>query len=182
MQKKKLIQSVIVLTVICLAVSALLALTNQITAPMIEENNAKAEQQSLQLALPDGTDFQKLEVVGAPQSVTAAYRDAGGAGYVFVLSLVGYSGSTPMRASIGVSPDGKIVNCYVISCDGETAGYGKQIVTLPWFLEQYVGRTSADVGDTALISGATITSGAFRAGVADAMAAYEILAKEDGGR
>ena len=65
MNKKKNggVKAVIVLTVICLAVTALLAVTNHITSPIIKETLAKRISESLASVLPDSGDG--VEVLSA---------------------------------------------------------------------------------------------------------------------
>ena len=53
-----MIKPVVVLFTICFVVSGLLAVTNNITAPIIAENALKAEQAALLELLPDATSFR----------------------------------------------------------------------------------------------------------------------------
>ena len=51
------VKSVVVLVAICSIVAVLLALTNSITAPIIEENENKKANAALLEVLPDGESF-----------------------------------------------------------------------------------------------------------------------------
>ena len=51
---------IIVLAVICLVVAALLGVVNNITAPLIAQNNEKTIQESLQVVMP-ADSYDKVE-------------------------------------------------------------------------------------------------------------------------
>ena len=86
---KALVLPVIVLVVICLVCSALLAVLNDATAPIIEANT-KAETLAAYLSvLPEGTtadDLQDVTVTTA--NVTGAVKTADGMAVVQSLSLI----------------------------------------------------------------------------------------------
>ncbi|MBO5939063.1 MAG: FMN-binding protein [Clostridia bacterium] len=173
--KKKMnssLQSLIVLLSICLVVAVLLAAINLLTAPKIEAANQAAEKEALRSVLDTATEFEKIEG-DCPETVTAFYRDLGGSGYVAILAAKGYDSANPMKIAVGFDADGKILAVKVISASGETSGIGTK-VTGEDFLAQFIGQDeSLDGVDT--ISGATISSSAFREAVRDASA---VVAKE----
>ncbi len=173
--KKKMnvsLKSLIVLLSICLVVAVLMAAINAVTAPKIEEANQKAEQDALSAVLPNATEFEKIEG-DYPETVTALYRDKGGAGYAAMLSAKGYDSANPMTVAVGFDAEGKILSVKVVSANGETSGIGTK-VTGESFLAQFVGKdASLDGVDT--ISGATISSSAFLNAVRDAS---DAVAKE----
>lgn len=171
--KKDSLKSVIVITVICLVVAALLALTNSITAPMIAKANEAAEKEALFGVLPNATDFTRLTVEDLPETVTAIYRETEGEGYAAMLRIKGYDSSNPMTVAVGILPDGTLCNIVVVSCTGETSGIGTK-VSGEDFLKQFEGKTGALEGVDA-ISGATISSSAFIRAVRDAFTAYDIV-------
>lgn len=175
MTKKKMnlsLKSLIVLLSICLVVAVLMAAINALTAPKIDEANAKAEQEALSAVLPEATEFEKLEGE-YPATVTALYRDKGGAGYAAMLSAEGYDSSKPMTIAVGFDAEGKILAVEVVSVSGETSGIGTKVEGEN-FLSQFVGKDrTLDGVDT--ISGATISSSAFKNAVRDAS---EAVAKE----
>lgn len=58
----KHMKSVISLTAICAAVSLLLAVTNYVTAPIIEKQQSAAANEALYQVMPDGEDFQAVDL------------------------------------------------------------------------------------------------------------------------
>ncbi len=173
--KKKMndsLKSLIVLLSICLVVAVLMAAIHALTAPKIDEANARAEQEALSAVLSGATEFEKLEGEYS-ETVTALYRDKGGAGYAAMLSAKGYDSANPMTIAVGFDAEGRILAVKVVSANGETSGIGTK-VTGEGFLSQFVGKNvTLDGVDT--ISGATISSSAFRNAVRDAA---EAVAKE----
>ncbi len=170
--KKDSLKSVIVITVICLVIAALMAVVNGVTAPMIDEANAKAEKEALFLVIDGAEDFERLEAkTNMPESVTAVYSEVSGKGYAVMLRAKGYDSSNPMVIAVGIDNDGKLTKCHVVSCNGETSGIGSK-VSGEGFLSQFVGADSELAGVDA-ISGATISSSAFIEAVGDALRAYE---------
>ena len=80
------VKSVIALVVICLTVTLALSAVNYVTAPIIEENNAKAVQGSFAEALPGADGFEELEpAADAPETVKSIYKENNGLGYVVIL-------------------------------------------------------------------------------------------------
>lgn len=173
--KKKMnssLKSLIVLLSICLVVAVLMASINALTAPKIEEANQEAEKEALRSVLSTATKFEKIEGE-YPETVTSLYTDLGGSGYVAILEAKGYDSSNPMKIAVGFDAEGKILAVKVISATGETSGIGTK-VTGEDFLSQFEGKDGTlDGVDT--ISGATISSTAFREAVRDASVA---VAKE----
>ena len=173
--KKKMnssLKSLIVLLSICLVVAVLMASIHALTAPKIEEANQAAEREALRSVLSTATEFEKIEGE-YPETITALYADLGGSGYVTILEAKGYDSANPMKIAVGFDADGRILAVKVISATGETSGIGTK-VTGEDFLSQFTGKDEAlDGVDT--ISGATISSSAFREAVHDASVA---VAKE----
>ena len=169
--KGRYLKSVIVLTVICFVITLALAITNYVTAPIIQEYQEKQQKEALYLVLPEASDFAKLESDNIPKSVLGIYEDKGGTGYAIVLLANGYDSSKPMNIVVGISTEGKITACHVISCNGETSGIGTKISDIR-FLDTFKDK-DASLDDVDTISGATISSKAFIAAVKDAFVAYE---------
>ena len=84
----KNIKSVGVLVAICSVIALLLALTNQITAPIIEKNSAAAANKALLEVMPEGKGFEQVDMskYTLPATVTEAYKETSGKGYVVDLS------------------------------------------------------------------------------------------------
>ena len=163
----KSLKSTLVLVSICAVIALALAVTNAITAPLIEKNQAAAANQALLLVMPDGGNFEKMDLSGytLPKTVTEAYRAQNG-GYVFRLTTSGYAAGFEIMC--GVNADGSISGATCLS-SGETLGYEKS------FGDRFAGLGLQDVEAVDTISGATKTTGAYRAAVADAIKSAIIL-------
>lgn len=166
---------VVVLAVLCLVISAALAFTNQMTYPVITEGATERAEQARVEALPQAEGFELMEGLdGVPASVTEIYRSTNDVGYVFMITVKGYGGD--MKLICSIDNDGKIVSCKTLS-HNETAGLGSKTAE-DAYKNQYIGQDSSLSGVQA-ISGATISSNAYKGGIQDAFTAYEI-AKEAG--
>ena len=68
----KSMKSVIVLTIICIVVGALLAVTNYVTAPIITEANRKKALESCFVVMKEATDFEEvnIEELEVPSTIT----------------------------------------------------------------------------------------------------------------
>jgi len=168
--KREFFMPVAVLVTICLVISAALALTNQVTAPIIAAAEQAAADAARMEVLPGADSFEAAEASGLPPEVREAYRAANGAGYVLLLTAKGYGGDINMICGIG--PEGTIAGIQVLS-HRETSGIGDK-VTRPEFTSQFVGADAALQGVQA-ITGATVSSSAYIGAVQSALAAYEIL-------
>ena len=164
---KNSIKSIVVLVSICAVVAVLLALTNSITAPIIKQNENAAANDALLEVLPTGEDFVSVDLstYELPASVKEAYSEKNG-GFVFKLETSGYSSG--MIIMCGVNPDGTVSGAICLS-SGETLGYEKT------FGESFTGKGADDVDTVDTISGATKTTGAYRAAVKDALNSAIIL-------
>ena len=168
---KKSIRSILVLVCICATVSVLLALTNSITAPIIEENESKKANAALLEVLPDGGSFEKVDIstYTLPSTVTEVYRAENG-GYVVKLSTTGYSSG--MVLMCGISADGTVVGSKIIS-SSETPSIGG--VAADTFSTAVVGKDLTNVDSVDTVAGATKTTAAYRAAVKDALNTVVIL-------
>ena len=172
--KNEKLKSIIVLTVICLVVAALLALTNSVTAPIISTARAEKVERSLKTVLPDAGDFEEIEALpeNAPATVSAVYRAADGS-YAVVLAARSAYSSGDMGITLGVGPDKQIKGITLTSYQ-ESKDFGRD--TYP---QNYVGRTASDYARVDSFAGVTYSSKALKAAIGDAFAVIEIL--EGGG-
>ena len=161
---------IIVLVAICIFISAAMAAINLITAPKIDEAQRQKEEEALSIVVPDNQGFTKQEISDLPESVVALYSDNGSSAVAVMLSIKGYDSSNPMSVAVGFDEDGKIIKTSVISCNGETKGIGSK-VSDESFLSRFSGLSDVSSVDT--ISGATISSSAFKDAVADACKVVE---------
>jgi len=166
---KDFVKPILVLTLICIFISAALAFTNQKTAPIIAEAERVKAEQARKEVLPEADSFTLMELTGLPTTVLAVYKADNGAGYVFMLSTKGYGGE--MKLICGIDADGKITECNTLS-QSETKGLGTK-TTLPEFRDQFVGKDSSLSG-VETISGATISSKPYINAIKDAFTAYEM--------
>jgi electron transport complex protein RnfG len=97
----KYFKSVIALTAICAVISILLAITNLITAPIIEKNASAAANEALLVVYPDGGDFTQVDIstFQLPATVTDAYSASNG-GYVIKLLTSGYGANMVLMCGI----------------------------------------------------------------------------------
>ena len=166
-ESMKKYKSVIVLVCICAMVAIMLAATNLLTSPIIKENEEAAAIKALHSVMPDGTDFQKIDIseYSLPATVTEAYSESGG-GYVIKLTTTGYG--SDMVIMCGVNADGTVCGALCLS-SSETLGHEKT------FGEKFTGKDESSIDGVELISGATLTSTAYRAAVKDALTAANTL-------
>lgn len=164
---KKYIKSVIALTVICVAVMTLLAVTNEITAPIIEKNAASAANEALLVVMPEGEGFESVDIasLSLPDSVTEAYKESKG-GYVIKTTTAGYGAD--MVIMCGISADGEITGATCLSSN-ETLGYEKT------YGDGVKGTTADTVDSLATVSGATKTTQGYKNALKDALNAFIIL-------
>ena len=164
---KNYIKSIISLTVICAVVATLLAVTNFVTSPIIEKNAASAANEALVIVMPDGTDFTPIDLstYELPSTVTEAYSEASG-GCVVKLTTAGYG--TDMVIMCGVSAAGEITGATCLSSN-ETLGVEKT------YGENVAGYTADTIEGLATLSGATMTTQAYKDALKDALNTAIIL-------
>lgn len=163
----KYISSAVSLTAICAAVAILLAATNSITAPIIEEQQKAAANEALIVVMPDGESFEPVDInkYDLPESITEAYSEAGG-GYVFKITTAGYASGFVIMC--GVDAQGKVTGATYIASNetlGAEDGYG----------EKLKGADIETVDLVETIAGATRTTGAYKGAVKDALGAFIII-------
>ncbi len=166
----KNIKSIVILFSICAVISVLLAVTNLLTSPIIDKNDAAAANEALLQVMPSGEGFESVDIstYQLPKSVTEVYREKNG-GYVFTLETAGYSPNLVIMC--GVNADKTVSGALCLS-SGETLGYEKT------YGENFKGKNSDEVANVDTISGATKTTSAFKNAVIDSVNASIIL---DGG-
>ncbi len=174
--KNIVVKCIAVLSLICLCTSLLLAVTNRVTAPVIEAAEAEAARAALAEVMPEGGTFEEIEKPADTPSVVTDIWKASNGGYVFRLSANGYAPGIIIMCGIG--PDGRLTGVRTVSCN-ETAGYGKQCEEV-WYQTQYTGK-DASLEGVDNITGATKTSGAYRNAVKTAFETFAALTGKEGG-
>lgn len=164
---KNYIKSVGALTVICAVIAILLALTNSITAPIIEKNANAAANDALLIVLPDGEEFTSVDLSAyeLPATVTEAFTEKNG-GVVVKLTTSGYG--SDMVIMVGIDGSGTVTGATCLSSN-ETLGYEKT------YGENTVGATVDTVDGIDVIAGATKTTAAYKGAVKDALNTAVIL-------
>ena len=171
---KEIRKSIVVLVVICLLTSAALAVVNHFTAPVSKANaEARAEQARLD-AVPDAASFQLVETT-LPEEVVSAYLALAEAGppmsYLFTVEGQRFGRTTHVMCVIDT--DGLIRACRTMDVSSETTTLGGQTANES-YTGQYTGQ-DASLSGVSAISGATITSTAYRGCVETAFEAYELV-------
>ena len=173
--KNDFVMPIAVLTVICLVIAALLALTNSATAPVIKQAALERAEAARTQIIPSADGFELLEVEGLPDSVKEVYRTTNDTGYIFMLTTMGYGGE--MDLILGMNNDGTIIEVNTLK-HSETKGMGSKTTEEP-FRSQFKGKDSALEGVDA-ITGATISSKAYLGAVGDAFTAFDIITGAEG--
>ncbi len=172
----------IILFLIAAICTAILAVTNSVTAPKIAENNALAEIEARQLVFADADSFSDVKTVGEVTYVDALDKDGKVIGYVFTTASKGYGGE--IKVMTGIGADGNVTGMKILAIE-ETAGLGMN-AKKDEFRNQYVGNSGeftvvkSDAGENEIqaLTGATITTQA----VTDAVnAAVETFKTVTGG-
>lgn len=168
-----LVSPVIVLAVICLVVSALLAVTNSITAPIIEANDIKATNEAYLMVLPGATadGLSDVDVSGFAGVASAVKTEDGR--MAIKSNAVGFDGGVIVTI-LGFDADGNI--CGIKSdCSSQTAGMGSKCDG-EGFTSQFVGKEGSTEltlnVDVDQVGGCTVSSAAFVKAVNNAINCY----------
>ena len=170
---KDIIKPIAVLAGICLVVTAVLAYINLITSPIITAAEQETAEQARMEVMPGAKSFDKVDIE-LPEGVTEAYTSDNG-GYVFMLSTKGYGGE--IKLICGINADGSITGISTLS-HNETSGIGTRVVDNgSGYRESYYGKSAENYSEVDAVTGATISSKAYKKALDGAFEAYE-LAKE----
>lgn len=180
---KEIVIPALSLFIICIVVTALLGLTNAVTAPKIEELAVETQEAAKKEVLADAASFGEAEQTQLSGTTYTYYKglaaDGSVMGYVVETVSKGYGGDISLMVGVGV--DGTVQGVSILSIN-ETAGLGMNAEN-PEFLEQFLGK-SGTIGvqkngssDTEIqaLTGATITSEAMADGVNQALLVCEQL-------
>ncbi len=163
----KHIKSIVSLTLICAVVSVLLALTNNLTSPIIKEQENAAVNESLSVVFPNGQDFSLIDLsqYELPETITEIYSEKSG-GYVFKMTTAGYG--TNFVLMCGINKDGIVTGATYISSN-ETLGVEKD------YGNTLKDKTIETIDNVETISGATRTTGAYKEAIKDALNSFTII-------
>ncbi len=159
---KEIAVPAITLFLIAAVCTAILAVTNDITAPKIAENNEQAEIAARQLVFVDAKSFSDVKTVKDTAYVEALDENGEIIGYVFTTSSKGYGGE--IKIMTGIGSDGKVTGMEILAIE-ETAGLGMN-AKKDDFKNQYVGnsgdftvaKSATGENEIQALTGATITS------------------------
>ena len=172
---KDSIKSVVVITAICLVIAAALGVTNYFTKDVIEEGTRERTQTVLG-KLIEGGDFEELDVgfyADLPYNVSAIYKETNGKGYVFQITTKGYDSGLVIMCAISVK--GEVIKTSTLSSNETPTLGGDKVINDQSYTDKYIGANTDSVNGVDTVSGATITSKAYRAAVSDALKAFAIV-------
>ena len=115
----KVFKPIVVLCVICVVITGALAVTNDITAPIIAEATRVAQEKARTELLPEADGFTKADVT--VENVSDVYVANNGTGAVVTAHGKGYGGNITVMVAFG--PD-QTVKQIKITEQSETAGLG----------------------------------------------------------
>ena len=165
---KNRIKNLLVFISICTVITLLLAVTNYITAPIIEKNQSASANKALLEVMPNGKGFETADITQytLPATVKEVHKETSGQGYVFKLVTAGYG--SDMVIMCGVSTDGIVTGAVCISSN-ETLGKEKT------YGANFASKDAAGVDAVDTIANATKTTEAYKNAIKDALNAALIL-------
>jgi len=169
--KNPFVKSVVVLTSICLITSIVLAVTNKVTAPVIEAAQEDATAQAMKRVLPGAKSFVEVTPAGASETVKSVNKDSGGKGYVVTLSTKSQYSKSDMQIAVGISADGKIVDIEITNY-AETKDFGEE------YPKGFIGKDMDTLSSVDTVAGVTFSSSVFKDAVNDALEAYVLVCGE----
>ncbi len=149
----KIVHLALFLAIVSAVAGGALAFANQLTSPIIAENNAKQEKESLLAMYPDASedDFKQVDTSFDSKTVQKVYSYKNV--YIFNMSVSGYKDGTTFLVSI--DKDTKKIDKFNAISNGDTKGLGSQVLDEP-FKKSLEGKDASGELDT--ISGATVSS------------------------
>lgn len=172
----ELIRPTFVLVVICLIISALLALTYNL-AGVAELANAGYSTEQLaefaSTALPEADELKKVDVSLEDEDLHSVYKAQNGTGMAIVVTTKGYHELTVMY---GFDNGGVLRGVHVIAQE-ETPGIGDKVVKDTDYLSCFGGQT-ADSFTVDVVAGASKTSNGLINGAKRAFELFEELKGE----
>lgn len=159
---KQNIKNLAVFVCICSVITLLLAITNSITEPIIEQNQRDASNKALRKVMPEGKGFEAVPLAyyDLPSNITYVYREASGKGYVIKLITSGYG--SDMVIMCGVDSNYVVTGAVCLSSN-ETLGKEKT------YGESFKDKDFAGVNAVDTVSSATKTTAAYKNAVKDAI-------------
>ncbi len=183
--KKQILIPTVALFIICLIATTLLALANNVTAPIIEKNSAQSEAESRMEVLSDAESFEDKTFEDISYAV-GLDGDNNQVGMVFSTTSKSYGGDLVVMT--GVDNDGKVTGIQILQIS-DTAGLGMKAQT-DSFKNQFKGlvdgikvaKNTADHENNEILAltGATITSDAVTTAVNEALDSFKTITENGG--
>lgn len=184
---KEILIPTVSLFVICLCVTALLAVTNAVTKDAIAYQQERSAAESRQAVCPDAVDFEKVEYDVQGVECYKALDESGNLiGYAISSASRGYGGDVKVMTGINAE-NGSVIAINVYDNSGETPGLGVN-TSGEKFTSQFAGLSSGtgvtvdkDAGKNPdsvavdSVTGATISSRAVVDAVNQAFDAYNAV-------
>ena len=176
-----IIAPIVVLVAIAFVATAALAVTYGITKPIIDENTAKAADETRTLLLADADSFTAYDgdlvvVEEGKVFVTDCYVADNGAGMVATIQSKSFGGLLTMM--VGIDADGAVTGISITD-HADTPGLGTKDFEAS-HLDQYKGLTEVTQpikkdANVKYISGATVSGNAVHQGVGAALQQFEAM-------
>lgn len=187
---KEIIVPAVSLFIICLVVTTLLAVTNKVTAPKIEQLAVETQNNTKKVVLSEAAKFSDEKTVEKDGTQYTYYEGLSDTdetvGYVFLTSAKGYGGDIDIM--VGIDKAGSVKGVAILSIS-ETAGLGMNAKNES-FLNQFKDKSSeisviktGEPKDDEIqaLTGATITSKAVTSAVNTALELYKTAGGEANG-
>ena len=170
MKPKFNVKSIIVLTAICLIVTALLAVTNHFTSPVIKDTRQKKIEASLKEVVPDAYSIREITPLpeGTPSTVKSVYV-INNEKYAVVLATTSAYSNGDMGITVGMTKEGSILGIKLTSYF-ESKDFGKE--TYP---KSFVGLDEEGAAAVDVYAGVTYSSKAFKKAIGDAFAVIKLI-------
>ena len=117
---------------------------------------------------PGASGFEEVELSAQIEGAVDAYKETSGKGYVVTASAQGYGG--PVNLMVGFDENGTITGVKMLEHQ-ETPGFGAKLAE-DSYGAGYVGKTASDYTEVDGISGASITSKAYKKALGTAFELY----------
>ena len=165
-----ILKPALILTLICVVLTAALAATNLLTKDSIAKIAYEKEQAALSHCI-EADSFEKIENPTTDAVIFKAVKDNKVIGYAFSVKKGGYGGD--VSVIVGVV-DGKVSAIEITDLSNETPGLGQNAKNEK-FTNQF--KDIQNVNEVTAMTGATITSNAVKQAVAEALNLYNLITK-----
>ena len=182
----------IILFAITLVLVTILSFTKVKTQQAIDSANLEAQLKSFSEVCPGYYTSEDIEsdVVGASAGYDASLNGDGSVlrcknengeiiGYIVMCSSKGYGG--PLNLIVGFDKTAKVTGVRYANVPSETPGLGMK-TTEQWYLDSWLGHSHENVSEVDAISGATVSSTAFKQAMSLACMFADRAANMDGGK